>query len=207
MTRRVTLIVSLAVMAAAGTARADADEASLDAEAIGGVARLHDELADATSSGPLVGIGARFSFARSNLVQWEARASFVTASAAYAGQEVTVGGVPRRGDLARRTSALRLVGGATARFGVRFVPTLQLGLGAQARLRATGTIDTVSVDEGSGAGVDLLATGAVGFDYRFGPRTVVGLSLRASYAVPLGGPAYQSVEGGLRFAHYWYPRW
>ncbi|MCE9575778.1 MAG: hypothetical protein K8W52_21690 [Deltaproteobacteria bacterium] len=193
--------------AAAGPAHADADEASLHAEVIGGAARIEDELAAKTATSPLVGVGGRFSFARSNLVQWEGRAAVATASATYPGLMIIVGGVPRTGDLTRRTTIARLEVGATLRFGVRFVPTLHLGVGAQARLRGTGTLDGVAVADGDGTGVDLIGAGAVGFDYRFGPRTIAGVSVGATIAVPLGGPAYQAMEGGLHFAHYWYPRW
>jgi hypothetical protein len=187
---------------------ADADEASLDVEAVGGVARVEDDLAKKTASGPLVGLGGRFTFARSNLLQWEGRVAVATASATYPGlMNIDIGGVPRSGDLIRRTTLARLELGATLRFGVRFVPTLHLGIGAQARMRGTGELDGVAVDGGGGTGVDLIGAGAVGFDYRFGPRTIAGVSLGATIAVPLGGTAYQAIEGGVHFAQYWYPRW
>ena len=199
---------TMLLAARSNPAHADADEASLDVEAIGGVARLEDERAKKTASGPLIGVGGRFTFARSNLLQWEGRVAFATASATYPGlTNVDVGGVPRNGNLARRTMLARLELGATLRFGVRFIPTVHLGLGAQARRRGTGTLDGVAIGEGDGTSVDLIGVGAIGFDYRFGPRTVAGVSIGATYAVPLGGPAYQAIEGGVQVAHYWYPRW
>jgi hypothetical protein len=197
----------LGMSATARPVHADADEASLDVEAIGGVARLEDGLAKKTASGPLVGLGGRFTFARSNLLQWEGRVAVATAAADYVGlKDIDVGGVPRTGDLTRRTTVARLELGATLRFGVRFVPTLHLGVGAQARMRSTGALNGVAVDSG-GTSADLIGAGAVGFDYRFGPRTVAGVSLGATIAVPLGSTAYQAIEGGVHFAHYWYPRW
>jgi opacity protein-like surface antigen len=201
-------IVGATLLAAAmpRAAHADADEASLDVEALGGVARVEDGLAKKTASGPLVGLGGRFTFARSNLLQWEGRVAVATASANYPGLMTNVGGVPIAGDLTRRTLLGRLELGATLRFGVRFIPTLHLGVGAQARRRGTGELDGVAVDGGGGTSVDLIGAGAVGFDYRLGPRTIAGVSVGATIAVPLGGPAYQAIEGGLHFAHYWYPR-
>ncbi len=211
MTAREIVVASIvgAMMVTASTSRpvrADADEASLDVEAIGGVARLDDELAKKSAGGPVIGVGGRFTFARSNLLQWEGRVAVATASAAYPGLMINVGGVPRTGDLTRRTLLARLELGATLRFGVRFIPTFHLGVGAQARRRGMGELDGIAVDGGGGTGVDLIGAGAIGFDYRFGPRTIAGVSLGATYALPLGGPAYQAIEGGLHFAHYWYPR-
>ena len=62
-------------------------------------------------------------------------------------------------------------------------------------------------DHGAAMSVDLTATARLGFDYRINRRWIAGLTVGATQAIPFGGPSFQSVEGQLEVAYYWYPLW
>ena len=100
---------------------------------------------------------------------------------------------------------VRIDGGATARLGVRFIPTFHIGLGAEGR--RTSAPSGLGPVRDALLGVDLVGVAAIGFDYRWSARTVLGVSARASYAVPLGGASFATLEATIAFRHYWYPRW
>jgi len=160
----------------------------------------------APDSAPFFGLGARFTYATSDHFAYETRLSLAqTGMARYAGVTYE----SDEGELERATRLARLTAGVTARLGVRFIPTLHLSAGAQARQLVSGRI----VDQ-TGAGlasvpnaseIDLVVSGAVGFDYRVNRRLVLGASAGATHA--FGGPAYDAVQGTAHLAYYWYPRW
>ena len=203
------LRVALLLAASAGTAHADADEASLGVHVIGGAARLGEDGAGSASTVPLVGIGGRLTYAFHNAYAWEAAVAFATGTnASYANFPDPAGGPA--GALARTTRLARLELGATARFGVRYIPTLHAGLGTALRFRGGGDFTTFGQTEedalASEVVLDLVGVGGLGFDVRINRRWIAGTSIELRHAIPIGGPSFDSVEGFLHLSYYWYPR-
>ncbi len=198
-------------------ARADEDEASLHVQLVGGLARIADD--NATPEGtiataPLAGLTARFGFATSDWFQWDAAATVAgTTAASFDAGHFEPPDVPAvDGPFTIAAHLARVDAGATARFGVRYIPTVRVGLGAQLR-HMTAPVVTIApgvdVEDARAAsfGVDLVATGSIGFDYRVNRRTIVGIAVGGSYAIPLGGAGFQTLEASLMWSRYWYPRW
>jgi hypothetical protein len=77
------LAVALCLGVHARATHADADESSLHVHAIGGAARLGEDGASGPATVPLVGLGARFTYAFSNLYAWEAAGAFASSTAAH----------------------------------------------------------------------------------------------------------------------------
>jgi len=206
--------VATSLAAPAAAAWADEDEASMDVHLVGGVARTADPDAanDEVATTPLAGLTGRFSYATSDWFQYEAALTLAgTGAASYAmGDFAPPAAPPVSGPFSVSTHLARLELGATMRFGVRFIPTLRVFAGAQARHRAEAEVDIVgTMVAGRDAewAADLVGGGELGFDYRVNRRLVVGVALGGTYALPVGGPAFQTVEGFLHGAYYFYPRW
>jgi hypothetical protein len=200
------LLVPLLLLAAPAAAHADADEASLELRALAGAVRAGDPLADGAATAPLGGGGLRFTYATSDGFAYEALLDLGTGGGArFAG--VTVGG--DQGELDRATRFGRLALGVTARLGVRFIPTLSLAVGGQARQLAAGQLrdeqgESITTVPGERR-LDLVVRGGAGFDYRIDRHLVAGVSASVNHA--LWGPAWDALEAGAHLAYYFYPRW
>lgn len=208
-------LVGLAVgVAAPRAARADADEASIDVHLVGGLARAADADAanDEIASAPLAGLTGRVSYATRDWLQYEAALTFAgTAAASYGmGTFTPPGRPPATGPFSLSTQMTRLELGVSVRFGVRLIPTLRVFAGAQGRHRGAATVDLMGLSTtGRDAELtfDLVGGAAVGLDYRVNRRTIVGVAVGGTQAVPLGGPALQTLEGYAFWSYYFYPRW
>ncbi len=202
------LVVGLALAAQPPQALADADEASIGVQAVGGTARVGERLVDDESAiALLLGLSARTSFARSNHVQWEASLAFTEALTSRF-EDVAVMGM--NGHLERRHRLARAGIGAALRLGVRYIPILRVELGSQ--VRQLGNPRLVAQGQRVPIGrsqwlFDLTVAASLGFDYRANRRWVIGASVSAVHAFPLGGPAWDAAQGGLHLSYYWYPRW
>ena len=139
--------------------------------------------------------------------------------------EVTVGGVFGFGttlpdqrtdtgvlaDLRQNEHAAFATTGLTARLGVRFVPTLTLQVGYQHRVLP----DADFIDPATGfdlrmpvtahARDDLIVVAGVGLDYRIDKHWIIGVQVRASYALPVGDGDYRAIELPIHIAYYSYP--
>jgi len=208
--------VVAAMLLAPALASADADEAALHVQLVGGIARVGDDAAadGEPATTPLVGIMGRFGYATHDWFQYDAALTLVgTAAARFDEGTFMPPDVPEAiGPFELSQQLARIDAGITARFGVRFIPTIRLALGAQARhvtapvVTIAGGVELADARPAS-LDVDLVGVASVGFDYRVNRRTIIGLAVGGSYAVPLGGASYQSVEGTVFWSHYWYPRW
>jgi hypothetical protein len=199
-----------AVLGAARSVRADEHEAELGAFAIGGMARVAEKGAPEADTVAAVGVGARLSYGVRDWLAVEGHVSIANLSEAeYPDMSVSIGGgASRDGDLTRTTRTTRAVGGALLRGGVAWVPTAFLGAGVQGRWQGAAAFSaTGGTPDGYGdtLAVDLVATARVGLDRRLGRRWVVGAAVGVTHAFPLGGPAFDVVEGGLSVAAFWYP--
>lgn len=197
-----------------GVARADRAEASLHAHAIGGVAAVADPATSETASTMLAGIAVRASYARSDLFQYDAELTVAsTGAAAFAAGTFGFNGEPVA-DLPFQltTRVVRFDVGATFRFGVRVIPTIRVAVGVEERFRGAPVVAFGgSRQEADGrhgdTATDLVGVGAIGLDYRFGPRLIAGASVGGTMAVPLGGPGWRTIETSAHLAYYFYPLW
>lgn len=212
--RALRIVVAAAVaLGAAGRAHADADEASMHVHLVGGVAVAGDQAAaDETQAAPLAGLGARASYATSDWFQYDAAVlvAGTTALSFDAGMFERPGLPPLVGSFERSQQLARLDAGVTLRGGVRFIPTLRLAVGGQVRRTGAADVTVGGIEQEGGAasvGVDLVGVAAVGLDYRVNRRTILGVSVGGSVAVPIGGAAFQTAEVAVMVAHYFYPRW
>ena len=100
---------------------ADAHETSIHVEPMAGVALLGDPRADSTAPAVgLAGAAVRFTWSTRNWLAWEVEASgAVSGIGGY--DAVASNGAPVT--FSRRAIVAGLDGGATARFGVRYIPT------------------------------------------------------------------------------------
>jgi hypothetical protein len=210
MSRLASMAVLAAVLGAARPGHADRYEAELAAHATGGMARVAEKGAPDAATVPAVGVGARLSYGLRNWLAVESEVSIANLGEAE-DRNMTVsidGGAPRDGDLTRTTRTARLVAGALLRGGVAWVPTAYLGAGIQGRWQGAAVFSgTGSAPDGYGdtLAVDLVATARIGLERRLGRRWVIGASAGATHAFPLGGPAFDVVEGGLSIGAFWYP--
>lgn len=209
------VVVAAVAGALAGAAHADRYEASVHAQPVGGVAFVGDPASGETATSPIVGLGVRVSYARSNLYQYDAQLTAATTGAAAFDQGAfTIGGdaVPSA-PFTVTTRILRFDAGITLRFGLRLVPTLRLAVGVQERFRGTPVIRLADGDHEGADGrdgdnaTDVYGFAAAGLDYRVNRRLTIGASVGAAYAVPLNGPSWRTLEGSAHVAWYWYPLW
>jgi hypothetical protein len=210
---RRTLPLIAALVAAPAAARADAEEASLHVHLVGGAARLADADAegDQRALAPLLGVAGRVAYATSDWFQVETALTLAgTGAAAYdLGSFAPPGRPAVAGPFSLSTHLARAEVGVTARLGVQVIPTVRVFAGAQARHLTEVTVDDRGLDAfGRDAAwkADLVAGGALGLDVRVNRRLIVGGGVGGTVAVPLGGPAMQTVEAFVHVARYWYPR-
>lgn len=212
--RRSATMVVVLLLSSSATARGDRAEASLHAHAVGGVAMVSDQATNETAVAPLVGVAARASYARSDWFQYDAQLTIASTSAAsfdagsFRFNDEAANDVPFQ----LTTRLVRFDLGATFRFGVKVIPTVRVAVGIDARFRGAPVVSLGgSEQEADGRhgdiATDLVGTGAVGLDYRVGPRLIAGASIGGSLAVPFGGPDWRTVEASAHVAYYFYPLW
>lgn len=199
-----------------GPAHADRREASLHAHLIGGLATSADAAASSSASTPLGGLAVRASYATTNAFQYDAALSLLATGGAGFPEATFAppGRPPVTGAYTVAQQLARLDGGVTVRPGVVWIPTVRLAVGVQAR-RAGGPVVTSGGMEitgrdrtgrGADLGVDAVGVATVGLDHRVNRRLLVGVAAGASYAVPLGGEAFRTLELTVHVSRYWYPR-
>lgn len=207
--RLVGLLAFLAAAAASDVAWADAEEATLAAE--GGPSFIRGsspEYTSATTTRPGGSGGVRLTYGLSDLLAADLSVGTAIAEALEYDEQDTAYG---RGTIHHDLRALRVMTGATARFGARWIPTASVAVGYQHRLLTGGAV----IDEGrrqlgtfdDEAGNDLLVSAGVGLDYRLGRHLVIGLSAQAIHAFAINGSSFDSFEVPLRVSYSWYPGW
>lgn len=200
----------------ASTARADRREASLHVHAVGGLASVGDADAAAPATAPLGGLAVRASYATHNAFQYDGALTLLaTGGAGFPSATFTPPGrPPLTGTYTLATQLARLDGGVTLRPGVVWIPTVRLAAGVQARRRGGPVVESGGMEvsgealtgRGSDLGVDVVGIATVGLDHRVSRRLIVGAAAGASYAAPLRGEAFRTLELTLHVSRYWYPR-
>lgn len=206
MLRRIAL--GALVLATTTEARADKEEASLHFELIGGIARIGDAAAPGTSStAPLGGVATRFGYGLADWYQVDAELTLAaTATAHYDRGDFTTPGGTITGPFSITEQLARVDAGITFRFGVRFIPTFRFALGAEARRAGTPSGFSGAVRDPL-LNADLTARATAGLDVRLSARVVVGASVDATYALPLGGSSFETLDLTVSYTRMWYPRW
>lgn len=211
-------VALLLVMVAAADANADRYELTLSLRPTAVLGQLDDEVGPLGSSvsATTYGAGATFSagYGMRNWLDIGAEVFAVQfANAEYPDASVAIGGSPRTGLVTRamRSGQLRL--GATFRFGVRWIPTLYLGVGLGGSMRGAATFAT-PVDgrpmrfEPDGLDADttvyLAPMMRVGLDHRLNRSLTIGVAVGASQWIGLGFPTARAVEVALAISHSWY---
>lgn len=210
------LVIAVVFVAGLGTARADRRETSIHAHLVGGLATTGDADASESGSAPLGGLAVRASYATSNTFQYDVQLSLLgTGGASFPSTTFAPPGRPAvTGPYTISHQLTRLDGGVTLRLGVAWVPTVRLAVGGQARRAGGPTVmsggsEVTGEDElgrGSELGFDLVGTGTIGLDHRINRRLIVGAAAGASYAVPLGGESFRTIEVTFHAAWYFYRR-
>lgn len=209
-----TLAGALVLGAAPGLAAADRREASVHAHLVGAFASAGDEASASPGTGPLGGVAVRASFATRNHYQYDVALAVLAGRTSFdQGRFAPTGLPPRTGPFTIATQAVRLDGGVTLRLGVRWIPTLRVAAGVQARHRGAPAVTVggvaVAQDQIGRAGdlaLDAVGLADLGLDLRLSRRLIVGAAAGASYAVPLGGEGFRTLEVTAHAAYYWYPR-
>ncbi len=204
-------LLTLAVALVPARVDADADEASLHGQALGGVVRTSDH--QATGTGTLIGGALRGTLARSDRWAFELTVAGFEAALRHPDAVGLAGGVPVRGVVERTQFGGRAEFGVHASFGVRWIPTVHVALGGQVRRLGATTLRSgdgmVLASISAGSAVDATLALGLGLDRRLGRSMMLGVSVAAVRAQPLGGDAeaMTSVEATLHVAWYFYPRW
>lgn len=210
-TRWAAVLVGALLLARAPQASADSDEASAHGQVIGGVVRATE--GGAVGVGSILGVGGRFTLARSDLWAFEVQGMGLRAAPRFDGMTIVTGGTPITGTLDRTYLGGRLELGAHLRFGARWIPTLHAAIGVQARwagetsLRDSSGMALTGV--GATSSTDITAALSVGVDRRLGRSLVVGVSLGGVHAFPIAGDGggFDALELTAHVAGYWYPGW
>lgn len=210
-----TLLAAALLAGMPARAHADRREASVHAHLLGGLLSADDSATADAGTGPAGGIAVRASFATRNSFQYDASLSFLAGQASFDEGTFTPMDQPTfTGPFTIATQALRLDAGATLRLGVVWIPTIRLAAGLQARHLGAPTVEIggVMTSDESRTGrtadyaLDAVAVASLGLDHRINRRLIVGLAAGASYAVPLGGESFRTLELTAHAAYYWYPR-
>lgn len=201
-------------------AHADRREASIHAQLVAGVATTGYATGNGaapSASALMGGLGVRASYATHNDYQYDAALTLLTTSGAAfdAATFTPPNRAPLTGPFTAATQLARLDAGTTLRLGVAYIPTARLAFGAQTRRLGAPTV-MVGGEDFRGAArtgraseymLDLVGVASIGFDHRINRRLIIGAAIGASYAVPLGGEAFRTVEIMIHVSRYHYPRW
>jgi hypothetical protein len=202
---------------AAPAARADRYEATIAVRPTGGYADIAEAGTDVRARVRTAGLAGGMSWGVRNWLDLGGEfAASALGEATYDRTMLLVDDSPMTGPLKRRTRIAQLRGVATLRLGVAWVPTIQLAIGAGARLQSSALLrgqsvrgETIYVPDGLEAGValDLVTAVRVGLEHRLTPSWTVGLSVGASRAFGIGASALQLADASLTLARVWYPNW
>lgn len=206
------LLVGVALgMVAVSVAYADADEASLQVQAQGGLAFVGDDMAPvAMASAATTGLGIRATYATHDWFAWEADAGFERFLDAleYRPRAEDVENAQRDSNLrAGRASALVRAGvGAAARFGLPWTFTLHGSLGFQVRT-GKGWIeeDGIVRNLGWSTRYEGVVTLMAGLEHRFDKTWVIGFGLLGRQAIRFDTAQYRAIGGMIHVSGYWYP--
>ncbi|ACY15419.1 hypothetical protein [Haliangium ochraceum] len=202
-----TLLAAACWLAVPGRAYGDAREASVVVHASSGAATVDDpEAPDETRTTALTGLAVRFSYATHDAFAYEAELSVArTAPVLFDGAALDAS----TGQMERASYLARVQAGCRLRLGAAYIPTLSLGVGAQAHAATQAHIllDGGLVMEGPDGALRWapIASAGLGFEHRLGAQWVAGVSMTAVTA--LTGRTHRSIEGGVHVSYFWYPKW
>jgi hypothetical protein len=192
-------------------ARADADEASVQAGLTIVGAAADNEAIGRAELMAAAGMSGRLTYATSDWYAFEAALELEHSTGLASFTESGVGqaeDVPGE-TFVRRMGWLRGEAGISARLGVRWIPTFYAGLGVQAQLAGVASdVRQGLALPGPDNELTLGMIGAVGagLDYRVDEHWIMGVSLRARRSAPWGGgESYSSIGFTLHVGYYWYP--
>jgi|GEM_PF-1500719 len=205
-------VVLLAIAGQTSTAEADNDEASAHVQAVVGMVRTSER--GAVGLGPLLGLGGRFTLARSDAWAFEAQATGLRGAPHLDTVTIITGGVPSTGTLDRVFLGGRLELGAHLRLNVLpWIPTVRGAIGVQARWSGATSLRNDAGDAlaslGATSSTDLTAALALGLDRRVGRSLMIGASVGVVHAFPLAGDGggFDAVELTAHVGWYFYPGW
>ena len=209
-------VVAIALAVGGASARADRYETTITVRPTAVVARVGEVGVDQPAQTRGGGASGGLSVGVRNWLDLGGEVAVTAlAPSRYASAVVPVGGNPQQGELTRTSRMAQLRAVATLRFGVGWVPTIQLGLGAGARQRTAARLEamtpqgtsTFTPDDGGAAiAFDLVAAARVGLDYRITRRWTIGVSIGGTECLGLGAPDLQLADATLAVAYTWYPR-
>ncbi|MBX3156797.1 MAG: hypothetical protein KF773_12395 [Deltaproteobacteria bacterium] len=208
------LTIIAVALESARFARADRYEATIVVRSAGTLARVAD---DGTPESALVQGGGLVTGLSYGVLNWldigGEVAVHVTTHATYDTATLQVLGGMQTGELSRTTQLAHVRAGATLRLGVRWVPTLYIGIGAGGRHRSAAQLRTergVFAPDGQDSAItpDVLGTLRLGLDRRLTRRWSLGICAGATaYYGVTGTPGVQLLEANMSFAYTWYPNW
>lgn len=211
------LVLIATALTGSVSARADRYEATITMRPTGVLARVDDTGVDTQASVPGGGAAAGLSWGVRNWLDVGLEVGAVALrEARYDSATLPVASNDQTGELFRTTRAARAQVGATLRFGVGWVPSLYVGVGAGARQRTDarlrvqvgqGTADLIPDGGEAEWTVDLVATVRAGLDHRINRRWSLGLVAGVTQCIGAGTPDIQMLEGALVLGYRWYPMW
>lgn len=210
-----TALVLAAAITAAAPAHADRYEATIAVRPAGVLASVDDA---GVAEPVMVGGGGAAGGLSWGVRNWIDLGGEVAVlglrEARYDDATLPVAGNDMPGELARTTRLAQLRATATFRFGVGWVPTVQLALGAGGRVRSAARFRVPSATapvtpDGQDAELafDAVAAVRLGLDHRLTRRWTIGVSAGATHCLGLGAPDIQVFDASLAVAYTWYPLW
>lgn len=205
--RRATVVSTC--LLAGGQAYADDDEASVHLDVAPALLSIEDpQERDARDVVPAFRLGLRATWGVSDTYAVEVQGAFLAGRGAeFADQVLPSGSV---GTIVQDMNAVRVTAGATARLGVRWIPTITAHAGFQYRLLPDGfAISDNGLRLGQvpgGSRADLVVLFGAGIDYRFDAHWIAGISVQLVHGFPLDANGYDSIEIPVHLSYYWYPR-
>ncbi|MGN6108363.1 MAG: hypothetical protein ACTHU0_24870 [Kofleriaceae bacterium] len=205
--------VALALNIVASPALADRHEATFSLRPLGALARIDDGGVEDPATVVGAGLAASFSRGIRNWIDVGGELAAMTLQRArYDQASLNVVGEPRTGQLSRTTQLAQLRAAATLRFGVAWVPTVQLTVGIGGRQRGAAQLrvpeGTLLPDgQDSELTLDVLAGVRAGLEHRITRRWTLGISAGVTQAFGVGTPDVQLVDGSVALSYTWYPLW
>jgi hypothetical protein len=208
------LVLALA-LAWSPPARADRYEVTLWLRPTSGVARVADSGTEERDTVESRGLAAGASFGVRDWLDLGGElvaADFEEAQYALATLPVSVNLFS--GPLKRSSRIAQARGVATFRFGVKWVPTIQLALGAGARHRFTALLFVrtaqgprwvIPDDQRQEVTVDIVTAVRAGFERRLTPHWTAGISAAVSQSIGIFAPDVQTADVSVSLSYTWYP--
>lgn len=211
------LIVGAALACWSLPTRADRFEATIAVRPTGGYARISEVGTDERPTVRSAGLAAGLSWGVRNWLDLGGELAITSLGEAFYDRAMlTVDAAPMAGPLKRMSRVSQLRGVATARFGVAWVPTLQLAIGPGARQRSSALLrgssvqgETIYVPDGLDAGIslDFVTAVRVGVEHRLTEHWTIGISAGAAHVFGVGSPDVQMADAAVTIARAWYPNW